>query len=147
MPTVGTSQFKLTSSLSDIDQELLEAVEGEPGKKQKHSTPELSDNESPRKRLKETASVPHPNKCKLNEDLSLDIDFDCQCGETGYGHVDDQQIAQRALMCEQCRHWSHLACTKGITHPDVQSFICHKCAPTKKEKKSKEPIPRRSNRM
>ena len=152
MPTVGTSQYKLTSLLAEVDEELLKMVEVEQGVKRKHLTPEFSDNESlssPQKRLKESADEPAEGKKRRrsrDSDSSSDIDFDCRCGEKGYSHVDDYQVSQRALMCAQCRCWSHLACTKGIAHPDTQTFVCHKCALTRKGKMMNQPALCRSNR-
>lgn len=75
-----------------------------------------------------------------------DIDFHCRCGETGYGHVDDAAKSQRAIMCDECHKWSHLACAQGIQHPDA-SFVCHHCVSHKSAATDHGLKLRRSNRM
>lgn len=150
MPTVGTLQLKMASG---VEAELLELAEAEPRKKRKRSTPEFSDNESLSTSHKQTKTATNPpadskkRKRTESDGFSSDIDIDCRCGEKGYGHLDDREVSQRALMCDHCRCWSHLACTRGISHPDIQIFLCHKCAPTQSDKVAKRPALCRSDRM
>jgi hypothetical protein len=55
-------------------------------------------------------------------------------------------MSQRAVMCDECQKWSHLACARGIEHPDAK-FLCHNCAPTMQDSLKEGSELRRSHRM
>ncbi|KAF5379467.1 hypothetical protein D9615_006598 [Tricholomella constricta] len=59
--------------------------------------------------------------------------IDCRCGLAGDGNIFYNGVEGRAIQCDECRDWSHVACRKNGRAGNLREnepFICDKCTIT-----------------
>ncbi|KAF5378138.1 hypothetical protein D9615_007524 [Tricholomella constricta] len=69
-----------------------------------------------------TSSLPNSEFC-----------IDCRCGLAGDGNIFYNGAEGRAIQCDECRDWSHVACQKNGRAGNLREnepFICDKCTIT-----------------
>lgn len=142
-----SSQPSIAALDDDIDRDLLETLHQSLNPKKHQILPVSSSDDTPAPKQQKTVNIVDTKKCRHESiESTSDIDFDCRCSEIGYGHIDDVPMSQRAVMCDKCDKWSHLACAQGIECPDAP-FLCYHCAPDKPSTMDQGLKLQHSNRM
>lgn len=67
-----------------------------------------------------------------------DFQMECRCGRTGNG--DREQDAEKAVRCDQCHNYSHVACQHGLfpKSGELANFECDRCCPLPQIKQRKD---------